>query len=217
LPKPDRYLATGVESEAEPGSGGRVLRNLRGIRSLREMQHAESRALLVATERWITRTSPDHRFTAADIRAMHASWLGELYPWAGEYRTVDVSKPDIRFANARQIHRLMSQLESGALARYTPCRPATRSELAEALATVHAELVLIHPFREGNGRCARLLAMLMGLQAGLPALRFGVLGGRFRPRYFAAIHAALASDYAPLQALFVSAIERTERAVRRSS
>ena len=25
------------------------------------------------------------------------------------------------------------------------------------------EIILIHPFREGNGRCARLLAMLMGL------------------------------------------------------
>ena len=43
-------------------------------------------------------------------------------------------------------------------------------------AAVHAEPILIHPFREGNGRCARLLATLMGLQAGLPALDFG--GGR---------------------------------------
>ncbi len=33
---------------------------------------------------------------------------------------------------------------------------------------VHEELVLIHPFREGNGRVARLLSTLMAFQAGLP-------------------------------------------------
>jgi len=33
-------------------------------------------------------------------------------------------------------------------------------------AEVHTELVLIHPFREGNGRCSRILASIMALQAG---------------------------------------------------
>jgi len=41
------------------------------------------------------------------------------------------------------------------------------------MAVVHVELVLIHPFRDGNGRVARILSILMGLQAGLPALDFG--------------------------------------------
>lgn len=40
------------------------------------------------------------------------------------------------------------------------------------MAVVHAELMLIHPFRDGNGRCGRR-ATLMGLQAGLPILDFG--------------------------------------------
>lgn len=46
-----RYDAQGVEAEFEPGSRGRVLRNLLGIRSVREMQRAESEALLTATNR----------------------------------------------------------------------------------------------------------------------------------------------------------------------
>jgi len=46
-------------------------------------------------------------------------------------------------------------------------------EVIKALAVVHTELVLIHPFRaEGNGRVARMLATLMALQAGLPPLDF---------------------------------------------
>jgi hypothetical protein len=40
----------------------------------------------------------------------------------------------------------------------------------ESREIVHAELVLIHPFRDGNGRCARLLSTLMGVHAGLPLL-----------------------------------------------
>jgi len=47
---------------------------------------------------------------------------------------------------------------------------------ATALAEVHAELILIHPFREGNGRLARLLALLMALQAGFAAAGLRALG-----------------------------------------
>jgi fido (protein-threonine AMPylation protein) len=53
--------------------------------------------------------------------------------------------------------------EQGPLRLYTPCRIKSTEQQAAALAIVHAELILSHPFREGNGRCARLLAMLMGL------------------------------------------------------
>ena len=93
-------------------------------------------------------------------------------------------------------------------ARFTPCQ---EPEAAEALAAVHAELILIHPFRDGNGRLARLLALLMGLQAGLPPLDFSPLDGRGKMRYIAAIHAAMGRDYRPLAAVFERIIERTRK------
>lgn len=71
------------------------------------------------------------------------------------------------------------------------------------------ELVLIHPFREGNGRVGRLLAVLMGLQAGLPALYFDNLSGRKRQQYFAAVRAGMDRDYEPMVNLFNAVIERT--------
>lgn len=83
------------------------------------------------------------------------------------------------------------------------------SLLAKALARTHGELVLIHPFRDGNGRCARLLAYLMAVQAGLPSLDFGSFAGRGKPAYVAAIHAAIGRDYAPLEMLFTKAIRKT--------
>lgn len=103
----------------------------------------------------------------------------------------------------------MTELEEGPLKRYTPCRPAGIANLAAALAEVHVELVLIHPFREGNGRVARILAVLMGLQAGLPALFFDKLSGRKRQLYFAAVRAGIDRNYDPMAKLFSAVIERT--------
>ena len=105
----------------------------------------------------------------------------------------------------------MSELERGALRRHTPCRAREDAALAAALAEVHAELILIHPFREGNGRVARLLAMLIALQAGLPPLDFGLLSRRGKRGYITSIHAAVGRDYAPLAAMFARIIGQSRR------
>ena len=206
-----RYDAQGIEAEFEPGSRGRVLRNLTGIRSVGAMSRAESAALLSAQDRLVDTFSLDHRFTANDICKMHRIWLGKIYSWAGEYRNVNIAKGDFHFAAAAQVPRLMTQLERQELVRHTPCGYTNHDEIANALAVVHAELILIHPFREGNGRCARLLALLMGLQAGLPPLDFGGLSGKGKRNYIAAIHAAVGSDYAPMTAVFSDVVRRSLR------
>jgi cell filamentation protein len=206
-----RYSAHGPEAETEPGSRGRVLRNRLGITSVREMERRESAALLAATQGMIDETQADQTFVAGDIRRMHEMWLGEIYAWAGEYRQVNLGKGSFMFAAAAQVPRLMQQFEEGPLREYTPCLFGTLEEQAKALAVVHAELILIHPFRDGNGRCARLLAMLMGLQAGLPALDFGGIRRDEKRRYIGAVHAALGRDYAPMILIFRRIIERTLR------
>ncbi len=209
-----RYDAQGIEAEFEPGSRCRVLRNLRGIQRMGEMSRAESAALLQAQERLVDTFAQDHRFTAADICEIHRVWLGDIYPWAGQYRSVNVGKDGFQFAASAQVPRLMTEFERQALQHHTPCHHANHDEIAHALAVVHAELILIHPFREGNGRCARILALLMGLQAGLPPLDFGGLSGRGKRNYIAAIHAALGGDYAPMTAIFRVVIRRTLRRYR---
>lgn len=213
----NRYTARGPEAESEPGSRGRVLRNRLGVMSAREMAHRESESLLVATQRMIDETEVEQRFTEDDIRRMHRLWLGKIYVWAGEYRQVNMEKGNFMFAAAAQVPRLMQEFERGPLHEYTPCRFETTDEQARALAVIHAELILIHPFREGNGRCARLLAMLMGLQAGLPALDFGGIRGEQKRLYFAAVHAALSRNYVPMTEVFRGVIARTLRSLTRAS
>jgi cell filamentation protein len=81
--------------------------------------------------------------------------------------------------------------------------------IARALAETHVELVLIHPFREGNGRIARVLATLMGLQAGLPPLDFSLIAGAARKAYFGAIQSGMDRNYQPMEKLFAEIIDRS--------
>ncbi len=202
------YLA---EAQFEAGSRGRVLRNLLGIQRKREIDALEAVKLAEATDYAIRHISAEHRFTAQDICALHRQWLGKVYPWAGEYRRVNISKGGFTFAMAAQVPRLMDKLESAVLAVYTPCQFAELDKIVEALAVTHCELVLIHPFREGNGRLARLLATLMALQAGLPLLDFSGIRGKERASYFSAVQAGLGRDYTPMKAIFQAVIDKTLR------
>lgn len=206
-----KYEATGPESEFEPGSRGRVLRNLLGITRLRDMNAAESQALELAQVDAVDHYGPNHRFTADDIRALHRLWLGAIYSWAGEYRSVNIGKGGFQFAHAPLIPRLMAELERGALRQQTPCHAANDADAARALAEVHAELILVHPFRDGNGRLARLLALLMVLQAGYPPLDFNPMTGRGKRVYIAGIHTAMNRDYASLTATMARVIARSKR------
>jgi len=210
--KVNRYDATGLmESLFEPGSGKRVLKNLPGIKSKREMDRIEAREQLQAVEELSGIYDITHRFIAADVCRIHKIWLGKIYEWAGSYRQVNVSKGDFHFAAAAQIPKLMDTFEKGPLREFTPCGFREIEAIAGALAVVHTELVLIHPFREGNGRAARLLSILMGLQAGLPPLDFSVILSRRKKEYISAVQAGIGHDYTPMEVIFKSVIRRTLR------
>src|SRR5205809_7488130 len=99
----------------------------------------------------------------------------------------------------------MARFEAGLLRKHTPCRPAPLPEVARRMAEVHAELLLIHPFREGNGRLARWLADLMALQAGysVPDYRFEGSGSRARrASYLEAVKRGYLQDYGAVTDFF---------------
>ncbi len=201
-----------IEDQFEPGSRGRVLRNKLGITSTREMAKQEKEAQLRVLDKLTDIYQRDHRVTSADICFIHKIWLGDIYEWAGRYRQVKMDKDGFPFAYPEQIPKLMTEFEKGPLRQFTPCLFKSREEVIKALAVVHTELVLIHPFREGNGRVARMLAILMALQAGLPPLDFGGLTGKKKKEYIEAIHAGFQGNYKPMEKIFESVIRKTLRA-----
>ena len=146
------------------------------------MARVESRALLDAQERLVEMYSLEHRFTSANVCEIHRVWLNTIYPWAGQYRGVNIAKGGFDFAAAREVPRLMNEFERRELAQYTPCRFGTESETARALAIVRADL---------------------------PPLDFGAWSGKGERGYIAAIHAAMGTDYEPMVRLFRGVIRRS--------
>ena len=60
---------------------------------------------------------------------------------------------------------------------------------------VHGEFLFIHPFREGNGRTARILANLMSRKQGFDALRFELITEKDFPLYVKAVQSIAQKDY----------------------
>ncbi len=210
MKKHGRYNVSDLtESQFEPGSRRLVLKNKLGIIRKREMEEVETQALKVAIDTLLGKYNADYRFKESDIKKIHKLWLGEVYEWAGSYRQVNLSKVDIAFAAANHIPKLMAEFEKIVLNKHTPCNFTNQKRIIKALAIVHIKFVLIHPFREGNGRVARILSTVMASQAGLPILDFADITGRKRKNYFAAIIDGLDRNYIPMEEIFTSIMKRT--------
>ena len=212
MKKSGRYdISALIEAQFEPGSRGRVLKNKLGIKSKRLMDKVEREEQLRVIGKLAGIYDADHRFTATDICNIHKIWLENVYEWAGKYRHVNIIKGNFHFAAAAHLPKLMNEFEEGILRKYTPCHFESMEKIIKALAIVHTELVLIHPFREGNGRVARMLATLMTLQAGLPPLDFSGIVGKRKKDYIQAIHAGIEHNYLPMERIFNAVIRRTLR------
>lgn len=199
---PDRYNTTGnPEGEFQPGSDDQVLINRLGITDVEEMEEAEFDALVEFQIVLFDELAMDAQITAQDLCDWHRRWLGDIYEWAGNYRSVNMEKDGFIFAAAHLLSNLMANFERDYLSVYTPCNMLGREELIRAMAICHVEFIIIHPFRDGNGRLGRLLTTVMALQADMPVLNFEAIE-RNKAAYIAAIHARHGGDYDPMTTIF---------------
>ena len=105
----------------------------------------------------------------------------------------------------------MQTFETKFLSKYTPCTFLSDKELSYALGVVHVEFILIHLFREGNGRVARLLANLMALQAGRSPLNYTPIDRTINPKgydnYITAIQQGVNCSYEKIQDIFMTLLK----------
>lgn len=104
----------------------------------------------------------DRPITESDIRSLHERvTAGKSF--SGRYRTDDVN---IAYSSHKPPREIEIPVHMHQLVRWNAeCRPTNPIVRAAAL---HAWLTHIHPFEDGNGRVARLLANLVLAEDGLP-------------------------------------------------
>ncbi len=165
-----------------------VLKNKLGLIDEQELELVEREALIRAYDQAATQYSETHCFTTQDVCNLHELFLDDVFEWAGEYRRVDISSPDIRWCHAKFIEKEMARFDE-LLHRLTPFSPDwSRDEILAKLAEIHGEFIVIHPFRDGNGRTGRMLSNLLLMQAETQPFqmeRFNKKG--IREEYFSAI------------------------------
>jgi cell filamentation protein len=205
----NRFDTSQSPGTQQPDSINQVLLNKLGIVDPQEMENVELILLDQLTGVVIESVTENQTITVSDLCEWHRRWLGNVYVWAGKYRLVNIGKGRFQFAAAHLIPKVMQALESKFLSIYTPCNRMDENQLVDALANMHIELILIHPFREGNGRLSRILANVMALQAGQQMLDFSYLDNN-KTEYFAAVQAGL-DNAEPMKTIFRQVLHETQQ------
>lgn len=148
---------------------------------------------ILRAQRWATR----YRGELLDevfLRELHKRMYGDTWAWAGTFRRTDKSIGVPWEQVGMRLRQLLDNqkhlIENRAYA------------IDESAVRFHRDLVWIHPFPNGNGRHARLMADLLVRRLG--GTRFGwgagslVTAGEARTQYICALRRADQGDYAPL-------------------
>ncbi|PWC12734.1 cell filamentation protein Fic [Brenneria roseae subsp. americana] len=202
-----RYDVSGNEGQYEKDSGEQVLANKLGIAASDEIDEAELVLLEQLYQSVFEEQFPEGQLSVALLKSWHRRWLGNIYEWAGQERTVNISRGGFMFAPSAQLSKLLNEFDTKYLAHYTPCSSMNEEQLITAIAITHVELILIHPFREGNGRLSRLLADVMAVQAGFKPLDYQSWEQN-KTQYISAIHAGMSMDYEPMKHWVSKGIKR---------
>jgi cell filamentation protein len=79
--------------------------------------------------------------------------------------------------------------------------------LISITARIHAEILFIHPFREGNGRTARLFVNLIALKKGFDRFNFECILDNRMSDYIFGVQAAADQNYDPMTQLFKNLVQ----------
>lgn len=192
-----KYTLNSPEEWYQPGSNDSVLLNKLNIINQHEMEELETGLLLALYEQLFMGTQPPvvHNFKV--ISKWHFQWFENVYEWAGRLRNTNLLKDGFQFAAAERIPTLISSFEKMYLLNFDKIHSLTRPDLVRYLAESHVEFILIHPFREGNGRVSRLLFDTQSVQAGMGLLDYS-LWDEHKAFYFKAIQAGVTGNYNPM-------------------
>ena len=141
-----------------------VLKNQLNIKDQKILQKYEAKItaakLLGLRQKGIT-----GNFDVAHFVSIHTYLFEDIYPFAGKFRNENIAKGAFRFAEweyiDKELERLLMQLKQE---NYLAGRD--KHQLVQRLAYYIAEINVLHPFREGNGRTIREFIRQLALKNG---------------------------------------------------
>lgn len=185
--------------------GSNCPKNKFGITSYVEL--AELEAPLAAIRGGELEDSPiTGDFDLKHLQAIHKYLFQDVFPWAGEFRAVDISKGTSNFGPAMHLHGALEDALAK-LKRESFLTALTAPAFAQRAAFYLGEINAIHPFREGNGRTQREFIRQLALSAGHPLAWIGFTQAEM-------IEASIASHTRGDNAGLASILERAIEAAR---
>ncbi len=138
---------------------------------------------------------PGGRLSVSHFKAVHRHLFGDVYPWAGAFRKVRISKGSSTFCYPENIAAQLRDLFADPRHDFWRCE-LSAAEFATVGAHFLSELNAIHAFREGNGRVQLAFMGMVSAHVGHP---FDL--GRLVPsRFLAAMISSFRGDEEPLAA-----------------
>lgn len=144
--------------------GTDVLINVPGIRDAEELKRYEA---IVTKERLaqLALKPVQESFDLEHLKSIHRFIFKDVYPFAGKLREEDIAKDFFTFAQTQHIETsardLFSQLRNEGFLKGMPV-----DRFADRAAHYLAEINVLHPFREGNGRTQREFVRQIAQNAG---------------------------------------------------
>lgn len=171
---------------------------IKGITTRSELNEFEARNINAAVFKYLSRR-PSRRSARFDYPwclNLHCEMFGKVWRWAGQIRTQNQNLGVPFYLVPEQLGGLLLDLE---------CWRQSGMDYIEQSARLHHRAVQIHPFLNGNGRWARMLANIWLKRHGLGVIQWPeqTIGEQsmIRDAYLTAIKLADKLDYARLVAL----------------
>ena len=141
-----------------------VLKNKLNIRDNKLLKTAEEEITLIK-QMELLKNPIKGNFSKAHLMNIHKFIFEDIYSFAGKVRKEQISKADTMFYPPNLIDRELDKVFTK-IKEKNMLKETDEEKVFDNLAYVMAELNVIHPFREGNGRSIREFIRLMAKRMG---------------------------------------------------
>ena len=146
----------------DPQSG--VLRNLQDIKDPEVLLFVESSAVTKRLQELYK--NPIKIKNSDTLLKIHHHLFQDMYEWAGQVRTVNISKDGKPFFNGERFNIGFQYIDT-LISDYRKINKSNKKQLANQLAIILDHVNYLHPFRDGNGRTQREFLRLLALEKDL--------------------------------------------------